>query len=208
MPQFGLRDNLIRCELLKNEEQYTYLEDFRYFTSTHYGSLKSYFNLVIFCLMFEVAYRKISHNLIFHCCPKYFFWSSISKSGKTAGKKNSRIFNGPSSLFSLYWITMTPVTENLCKMQFIVWKSANIWLFVATPRGRLMKQLGPFVLNYISLLLFWKFTIHHIFFQLLSGYLQCQWADTKGKPSPLAELHSQPSWCVLCWVGDHFSATE
>lgn len=32
MPQFGLRDNLIRCELLKNEELYTYLEDFRYFT--------------------------------------------------------------------------------------------------------------------------------------------------------------------------------
>lgn len=33
MPQFGLRDNLIRCELLKNEEQYTYLEDFRYLTT-------------------------------------------------------------------------------------------------------------------------------------------------------------------------------
>lgn len=31
MPEFGLRDNLIRCELLKNEEQYTYLEDFRYY---------------------------------------------------------------------------------------------------------------------------------------------------------------------------------
>lgn len=30
MPQFGLRDNLIRCELLKNEDLYTYLEDFRY----------------------------------------------------------------------------------------------------------------------------------------------------------------------------------
>lgn len=29
MPQFGLRDNLIRCELLKNEDVYTYLEDFR-----------------------------------------------------------------------------------------------------------------------------------------------------------------------------------
>ncbi|KAK7887264.1 hypothetical protein WMY93_026885 [Mugilogobius chulae] len=28
MPQFGLRDNLIRCELLKNEDLYTYLEDF------------------------------------------------------------------------------------------------------------------------------------------------------------------------------------
>uniref|UniRef100_A0A3Q3VXN8 phosphoinositide 5-phosphatase n=1 Tax=Mola mola TaxID=94237 RepID=A0A3Q3VXN8_MOLML len=31
MPQFGLRDNLIRCELLKNEDLYTYLEEFRYF---------------------------------------------------------------------------------------------------------------------------------------------------------------------------------
>lgn len=40
MPQFGLRDNLIRCELLKNEEQYTYLEDFRYFTTTHSSGLK------------------------------------------------------------------------------------------------------------------------------------------------------------------------
>ncbi|CAB1333563.1 unnamed protein product [Coregonus sp. 'balchen'] len=29
MPQFGLRDNLIRCELLKNEDIYTYLENFR-----------------------------------------------------------------------------------------------------------------------------------------------------------------------------------
>ncbi|XP_036803763.1 type II inositol 1,4,5-trisphosphate 5-phosphatase isoform X2 [Oncorhynchus mykiss] len=30
MPQFGLRDNLIRCELLKNEDIYTYLENFRF----------------------------------------------------------------------------------------------------------------------------------------------------------------------------------
>lgn len=30
MPQFGLRDNLIRCELLKNEDLYTYREHFRY----------------------------------------------------------------------------------------------------------------------------------------------------------------------------------
>uniref|UniRef100_A0A674MAE2 phosphoinositide 5-phosphatase n=1 Tax=Takifugu rubripes TaxID=31033 RepID=A0A674MAE2_TAKRU len=35
MPQFGLRDNLIRCELLKNEEQYTYLEDFSFFLGTY-----------------------------------------------------------------------------------------------------------------------------------------------------------------------------
>lgn len=32
MPQFGLRDNLIRCELLKNEDLYTYREPFRYVT--------------------------------------------------------------------------------------------------------------------------------------------------------------------------------
>lgn len=51
MPQFGLRDNLIRCELLKNEEQYTYLEDFRYFTTTHSGSLKSYLK---YLLLFDV----------------------------------------------------------------------------------------------------------------------------------------------------------
>lgn len=30
MPQFGLRDNLIKCELLKKEELYTFLENYRY----------------------------------------------------------------------------------------------------------------------------------------------------------------------------------
>ncbi|CAL9705135.1 unnamed protein product [Knipowitschia caucasica] len=35
MPQFGLRDNLIRCELLKNEDLYTYLEDFSFFFGTY-----------------------------------------------------------------------------------------------------------------------------------------------------------------------------
>ena len=29
MPKFGLRDNLIRCELLKSEDQYTHLQNFR-----------------------------------------------------------------------------------------------------------------------------------------------------------------------------------
>ncbi|XP_028325704.1 type II inositol 1,4,5-trisphosphate 5-phosphatase isoform X2 [Gouania willdenowi] len=35
MPQFGLRDNLIKCELLKNEELYTYLEPFSFFLGTY-----------------------------------------------------------------------------------------------------------------------------------------------------------------------------
>uniref|UniRef100_A0A8D0AIV0 phosphoinositide 5-phosphatase n=2 Tax=Sander lucioperca TaxID=283035 RepID=A0A8D0AIV0_SANLU len=35
MPQFGLRDNLIRCELLKNEDLYTYPEDFSFFLGTY-----------------------------------------------------------------------------------------------------------------------------------------------------------------------------
>ncbi|KAM4735686.1 type II inositol 1,4,5-trisphosphate 5-phosphatase isoform 2-T2 [Anableps anableps] len=35
MPQFGLRDNLIRCELLKNEDSYTYLENFSFFLGTY-----------------------------------------------------------------------------------------------------------------------------------------------------------------------------
>ncbi|KAJ0066499.1 hypothetical protein NL108_013966, partial [Boleophthalmus pectinirostris] len=35
MPQFGLRDNLIRCELLKNEDLYTYLEEFSFFLGTY-----------------------------------------------------------------------------------------------------------------------------------------------------------------------------
>ncbi|KAL0173165.1 hypothetical protein M9458_033476, partial [Cirrhinus mrigala] len=28
MPQFGLRDNLIKCELLKNEDAYTYIQNY------------------------------------------------------------------------------------------------------------------------------------------------------------------------------------
>ncbi|KAG9331296.1 hypothetical protein JZ751_019528 [Albula glossodonta] len=35
MPQFGLRDNLIRCEMLKNEALYTYIRDFRFFMGTY-----------------------------------------------------------------------------------------------------------------------------------------------------------------------------
>ncbi|KAJ8405093.1 hypothetical protein AAFF_G00330140 [Aldrovandia affinis] len=35
IPQFGLRDNLIRCELLKNEALYTYIRDFRFFLGTY-----------------------------------------------------------------------------------------------------------------------------------------------------------------------------
>lgn len=29
MPQFGLRDNLVKCELLKKEETYTNIENFK-----------------------------------------------------------------------------------------------------------------------------------------------------------------------------------
>ncbi|KAM3872832.1 type II inositol 1,4,5-trisphosphate 5-phosphatase [Diretmus argenteus] len=35
MPQFGLRDNLIRGEMMKNEELYTYLECFSFFLGTY-----------------------------------------------------------------------------------------------------------------------------------------------------------------------------
>nr|XP_015204289.1 PREDICTED: type II inositol 1,4,5-trisphosphate 5-phosphatase isoform X1 [Lepisosteus oculatus] len=35
MPRFGLRDNLIKCELLKNEEQYTYIKNFSFFIGTY-----------------------------------------------------------------------------------------------------------------------------------------------------------------------------
>ncbi|XP_054638567.1 type II inositol 1,4,5-trisphosphate 5-phosphatase isoform X2 [Dunckerocampus dactyliophorus] len=35
MPQFGLRDNLIRCELLKNEDLYIYREHFSFFLGTY-----------------------------------------------------------------------------------------------------------------------------------------------------------------------------
>ncbi|KAK2854754.1 hypothetical protein Q7C36_006623 [Tachysurus vachellii] len=35
MPQFGLRDNLVKCELLKKEETYTYIEDFNFFLGTY-----------------------------------------------------------------------------------------------------------------------------------------------------------------------------
>lgn len=35
MPQFGLRDNIIKCELLKREETYTYIRNFRFFIGTY-----------------------------------------------------------------------------------------------------------------------------------------------------------------------------
>ncbi|KAM9489325.1 type II inositol 1,4,5-trisphosphate 5-phosphatase isoform 2-T2 [Clarias gariepinus] len=35
MPQFGLRDNLIKCELLKKEDTYTYIENFNFFLGTY-----------------------------------------------------------------------------------------------------------------------------------------------------------------------------
>lgn len=35
MPQFGLRDNLIKCELLKNEDVYTYIQNYRCATLTN-----------------------------------------------------------------------------------------------------------------------------------------------------------------------------
>ncbi|XP_043117095.1 type II inositol 1,4,5-trisphosphate 5-phosphatase isoform X4 [Puntigrus tetrazona] len=35
MPQFGLRDNLIKCELLKNEEAYTYIKNYSFFLGTY-----------------------------------------------------------------------------------------------------------------------------------------------------------------------------
>ncbi|XP_077431575.1 type II inositol 1,4,5-trisphosphate 5-phosphatase isoform X1 [Vanacampus margaritifer] len=35
MPQFGLRDNLIKCELLKNEDLYIYREHFSFFLGTY-----------------------------------------------------------------------------------------------------------------------------------------------------------------------------
>lgn len=49
MPQFGLRDNLIRCELLKNEDLYTYLEDFRYRTSFYFKTSLKALSLVLRC---------------------------------------------------------------------------------------------------------------------------------------------------------------
>ncbi|XP_073727930.1 type II inositol 1,4,5-trisphosphate 5-phosphatase isoform X2 [Misgurnus anguillicaudatus] len=35
MPQFGLRDNLIKCELLKNEDAYTYIQNYSFFLGTY-----------------------------------------------------------------------------------------------------------------------------------------------------------------------------
>uniref|UniRef100_A0A673N6L8 phosphoinositide 5-phosphatase n=1 Tax=Sinocyclocheilus rhinocerous TaxID=307959 RepID=A0A673N6L8_9TELE len=35
MPQFGLRDNLIKCELLKKEDAYTYIKNYRFFLGTY-----------------------------------------------------------------------------------------------------------------------------------------------------------------------------
>ncbi|XP_051576578.1 type II inositol 1,4,5-trisphosphate 5-phosphatase-like isoform X3 [Myxocyprinus asiaticus] len=35
MPQFGLQDNLIKCELLKNEDAYTYIHNYSFFLGTY-----------------------------------------------------------------------------------------------------------------------------------------------------------------------------
>ncbi|XP_006007184.1 type II inositol 1,4,5-trisphosphate 5-phosphatase isoform X3 [Latimeria chalumnae] len=35
LPRFGLRDNLIKCELLKREDSYTYIKHFRFFVGTY-----------------------------------------------------------------------------------------------------------------------------------------------------------------------------
>ncbi|XP_057196039.1 type II inositol 1,4,5-trisphosphate 5-phosphatase isoform X2 [Triplophysa rosa] len=35
MPQFGLRDNLIKCELLRNEDAYTYIQNYSFFLGTY-----------------------------------------------------------------------------------------------------------------------------------------------------------------------------
>ncbi|TRZ01063.1 hypothetical protein DNTS_005390, partial [Danionella cerebrum] len=35
MPQFGLRDNLIKCELLKREDAYTYIKNYSFFLGTY-----------------------------------------------------------------------------------------------------------------------------------------------------------------------------
>ncbi|XP_067305482.1 type II inositol 1,4,5-trisphosphate 5-phosphatase isoform X1 [Pseudorasbora parva] len=35
MPQFGLRDNLIKCELLKSEDNYTYIQNYSFFLGTY-----------------------------------------------------------------------------------------------------------------------------------------------------------------------------
>uniref|UniRef100_A0A673MRG3 phosphoinositide 5-phosphatase n=1 Tax=Sinocyclocheilus rhinocerous TaxID=307959 RepID=A0A673MRG3_9TELE len=35
MPQYGLRDNLIKCELLKNEDAYTYIKNYSFFLGTY-----------------------------------------------------------------------------------------------------------------------------------------------------------------------------
>lgn len=203
MPQFGLRDNLIRCELLRNEEQYTYLEDFRYFASTHYVSLKPYFKHLLLFDVWSWLQEKNGHNSIFHhkrvrkiLCER---WDEKWRDASLIDHHH-------------YWITMTMMTENLCKIQFSVLIRTNICLFLQTLRARMTVGpfciIGSFKLYWCTIILKVHISPYFILCQFLSGYLQCQWADTKGRPSSLAELHSQPSWCVLCGVGDHFSATE
>lgn len=66
-------------------------------------------------------------------------------------------------------------------------------------------QLGLYII-YGNVLLFSEPTPHPILFQLLSWHIQHQRADAKGKSPSLAELHSQPSWHVLCGVSQSHSA--
>lgn len=69
------------------------------------------------------------------------------------------------------------------------------------------RQLGLYITNG-NVLLFSEPTPHPFLFQLLSWHIQHQRADAKGKSPSLAELHSQPSWHVLCGVSQSHSARD
>lgn len=60
MPQFGLRDNLIRCELLKNEDLYTYLEDFRYRTSFYFNTSLKSLSLKLLLCAFIMCFSRVT----------------------------------------------------------------------------------------------------------------------------------------------------
>lgn len=90
MPQFGLRDNLIRCELLKNEDLYTYLEDFRYYTSFNINrtSFVGFQSCITMLCTFQRCLGAYSEGTLWTWCT---FWHNFAQINRNTGYRGFNI---------------------------------------------------------------------------------------------------------------------